>query len=663
MAISAEQLNVILSARDKEFQRKMRDAERRVQRFQKKSTASLSQASKGFDLVSAAARRVLPALAAGVVIGQLQRITAEMDEIGKKADQIGVTTDALQELRFVAEGAGVSQEKFTSSLERFSKRLGEAEMGTGAAKNALEELNLEASDLTAMSLDDALGVIADKMQQIESPTERAALAAALFGREGVAMVNMLREGSDALDGMRQSARDAGAVIDEDLIRNAEEAQTGLDAAARVIKAQLSVALAELVPIIVAGAEGFASFVKNVVGAIKAVDEFLDPQSDLEIATDNVVKAMGDEILQSQKLEIALGKSTNMSVDAARKKLEEAKARHENAKAAIAEQRALQIGSGQYQDLTDQISRLSSDVESLESLDDRMQDLPDGYNLPGITADEGSRVAEMVNLQRQLNAAIQERHQILQQDEEMTDQLERTESNISDLEEALSNASNGMVSFGDSIVEPVEASERLAGGTSRASRSTQDLIDNLAQAAPVFDALGISVEQTDDIFKQVESSMESAFMSMIDGTMSAKDAFRSMAADIIRELFRVLVVQRLVGSFSSGGGGILGSVFTGLTGKASGGSVQAGQPYMTGESGRELFVPQTNGRILSPAQTNSAMGGGGDNVTVNQTINVSTGVQQTVRTEIKSLMPQIAESAKGAVVDAKRRGGSYGRSFT
>jgi hypothetical protein len=50
------------------------------------------------------------------------------------------------------------------------------------------------------------------------------------------------------------------------------------------------------------------------------------------------------------------------------------------------------------------------------------------------------------------------------------------------------------------------------------------------------------------------------------------------------------------------------------------------------------------------------------VIINQTINVSTGVQQTVRAEIKQLLPQIAESAKAAVVDAKRRGGSYGRAF-
>jgi len=58
--------------------------------------------------------------------------------------------------------------------------------------------------------------------------------------------------------------------------------------------------------------------------------------------------------------------------------------------------------------------------------------------------------------------------------------------------------------------------------------------------------------------------------------------------------------------------------------------------------------------------NNQMGGGG--VTVVQNINVSTGVQQTVRTEIRTLMPQIADAAKAAVADAKLRGGSYGRSF-
>ena len=57
-----------------------------------------------------------------------------------------------------------------------------------------------------------------------------------------------------------------------------------------------------------------------------------------------------------------------------------------------------------------------------------------------------------------------------------------------------------------------------------------------------------------------------------------------------------------------------------------------------------------------------MGSSGGGVTINQTIQVSTGVQQTVRNEIQSLMPQIASASKNAVLDARRRGGSFAAAF-
>ena len=96
-------------------------------------------------------------------------------------------------------------------------------------------------------------------------------------------------------------------------------------------------------------------------------------------------------------------------------------------------------------------------------------------------------------------------------------------------------------------------------------------------------------------------------------------------------------------------------FTGK--KAIGGSVQRGRPYLVGERGAELFVPSQSGSIVPNKDIS-----GGNGVTINQTINVSTGVQQTVRTEIASLMPQIAEATKSAVADARMRGGSYSKAF-
>ena len=177
-------------------------------------------------------------------------------------------------------------------------------------------------------------------------------------------------------------------------------------------------------------------------------------------------------------------------------------------------------------------------------------------------------------------------------------------------------------------------------------------------AIAFRGINPELQRLENLATSVGSSFENAFMSAIDGTKSAKDAFRAMAADIIKELYRVFVVKQITGFIQGlvmdiGGRPVQGPQ---LPGRASGGPVSANTPYLVGERGPELMIPRTSGTVVP----NNKLGGGG--VVVNQTINVSTGVQQTVRTEIKSLMPQIAESAKSAVMDAKRRGGSYGRSF-
>ena len=144
------------------------------------------------------------------------------------------------------------------------------------------------------------------------------------------------------------------------------------------------------------------------------------------------------------------------------------------------------------------------------------------------------------------------------------------------------------------------------------------------------------------------SMEDALVGLVNGTMSAKDAFRSMATSIINDLIRIMIQKSITGPIA----GAMDTFFSG-GGKAIGGSVQAGKPYMVGERGAEMFVPNQSGSIIP---NNQLSGGGG--TTIVQNINVTTGVQQTVRAEIMTLMPQIANAAKSAVADAKLRGGSY-----
>ncbi len=180
----------------------------------------------------------------------------------------------------------------------------------------------------------------------------------------------------------------------------------------------------------------------------------------------------------------------------------------------------------------------------------------------------------------------------------------------------------------------------AQGMLTTSGSAAEIQVRLLQAAilsgvPITDALAQKFEQTalragqmkDSIEAAQASSqqmmqlqqtfaqgLEDAFMSIIDGSGNAADAFKNMAKQILAQIVR-MQVQSMVSSIfgtgatgGAGGGGFLGSLLGGLFGRASGGPVNARQPYVVGESGREMFVPNQAGRII-PAKALRGGGGG------------------------------------------------------
>jgi hypothetical protein len=84
-------------------------------------------------------------------------------------------------------------------------------------------------------------------------------------------------------------------------------------------------------------------------------------------------------------------------------------------------------------------------------------------------------------------------------------------------------------------------------------------------------------------------------------------------------------------------GVISGVFGGF--RANGGSVSAGTPYVVGEKGAELFVPNSSGTIVP----NSAMGGSTINITVNGAIDA----EGTARTIVDVLNRSNARGTLGA----------------
>lgn len=154
------------------------------------------------------------------------------------------------------------------------------------------------------------------------------------------------------------------------------------------------------------------------------------------------------------------------------------------------------------------------------------------------------------------------------------------------------------------------------------------------------------------------SLEDALVGVYTGTLTVKDAFRNMAVSIIQDLIRIQVQRSITGPLSDALSSLFSASNTGpeqLAGpRALGGTAQMGEAYMVGEKGPELFIPGKTGVVVP----NDQLGGSGG--VINQTINISTGVSQTVRAEVMGMLPRIMEATKAAVADSKRRGGTFGK---
>jgi hypothetical protein len=178
-----------------------------------------------------------------------------------------------------------------------------------------------------------------------------------------------------------------------------------------------------------------------------------------------------------------------------------------------------------------------------------------------------------------------------------------------------------------------------------------------------------IEQMSQLMDTVSGHIESAFMSFVDGSKSVEDAFKSMLRNIILAIYQEKVakaganaIMSLLG-LANGGAFERGGKFTAY---ANGGVV--GSPTMfshsgglgvMGEAGPEAIMPLKRGKN---GKLGVQMEGNAGNVTVVQNFNMSANGDESVKRIIRQETPRIAEQAKAAVVDAKRRGGSYGRSF-
>ena len=165
---------------------------------------------------------VIAAAVGAGVFGLVNRFASLGDQIAKTADKLGVGVVGLQRLRHAFALGGVEARTTDMALQRFTRRAAEAAAGTGEAKDALAALgiNLRDSAGNVRPTEELLADVADAMQRIEDPAVRVRIAFKLFDSEGVALVNTLSKGSDALREAGDEAERLG-IISEQQARQSE----------------------------------------------------------------------------------------------------------------------------------------------------------------------------------------------------------------------------------------------------------------------------------------------------------------------------------------------------------------------------------------------------------------------------------------------------------
>ena len=234
-------------------------------------------------------------------------------------------------------------------------------------------------------------------------------------------------------------------------------------------------------------------------------------------------------------------------------------------------------------------------------------------------------------------------------------------------------------------------EGLPGATQAIERLKQEMFETSESGQLIMGAIG-------DVSSQVSSGIANVITQSGQGLQSFKSMFTNIVNSLIKKMIEAKMEALLMSaamsmfgggpSFSSGAGGggggfslsgifssigsffsFGGSVNSGAPGfRNTGGSASAGRSFIVGERGPELFTPRASGMITPNNMMNIAMSrgqnlrGSGGGPQIVQNLNMSLGVQQTVRAEVMNMMPMIKQASVDAVIDARQRGGSLASSL-
>jgi len=255
-------LVVNMTAKTDKFRKGMNGAQSRLKRF-----GATAKKVMGAGLAIGAG------VAAAGIAGMVRQMGA-LDKTAKLAARSGFSAKTIAGMGFAAEQTGSDVASMNKAFDKFSRSMGEATEGTGAASDALGTMGLNIDDLMAMNPDDRLLAVSDAIAGLEDPSLKAAAAADLFGRSGVELVNVLGMGSEGIKAFQDEADKLGLGFDAAELAKVEEANDAINRVKRSFTGMFGSMAIEFAPTIKAISDGLLTVTQNFKTTFTPIKDFV-----------------------------------------------------------------------------------------------------------------------------------------------------------------------------------------------------------------------------------------------------------------------------------------------------------------------------------------------------------------------------------------------------
>ena len=287
-------------------------------RARQTAKSDVSAIQREFDRLKTIGSSLAGIWASSEIIAAGKRALDYASSLGEVAQQLGISTKELQQYRYAASQAGVSQDEMGKGLAKLTRTIGEAKAGSKAQATTFRELGVAIQDANGRvySAGEVIPKLADALSKIKDPATRARVEVDLFGKAGQKLDTLLAGGSAGVNELRDAAQRLGVVLSDDQIQKADETADKLAAVKMVLESRIAGVVSDNADAIlkIGDALGYAAgqvgqFFKNMEGVKRlkrdegwATGFFsgwneqataADPTKYLQMRTGNLTRATAD----------------------------------------------------------------------------------------------------------------------------------------------------------------------------------------------------------------------------------------------------------------------------------------------------------------------------------------------------------------------------------